>query len=201
MATPKPYSLSLWIDTATPYLFVALCEEDHVLKEVYAKGENDHSKTLMPTIDEVLRQAGASVKALKDITVGVGPGSYTGTRIGVVVAKTLAQGLDIPLYQVSSLALMASHYDTPVIAAVDARRGYVFAGQYDTVPTINVRHEDVYTTLETFQTSPALKVVYEGKPVIEKCFNVRTLVDDLYALAPTYLRQTQAENEHEHQTA
>ncbi len=199
METPKRGLISLWLDSATPTLWIALTQGDRLLVEHQQHGDNDHSKTLMPLLERLMREASLTVKDLHDITVGVGPGSYTGTRIGVVVAKTLAYALNIPLYKVSSLALLASSQEGTSIAAVDARRGYVFAGKYHRQEnTLSLLEADAYTTLDTLQTTPPLAVVIGGKPHVLSVKSLRERVLDLDALAPTYLRLTQAENEYGH---
>lgn len=196
METPKRGMISLWIDSATPTLWLALSRGDEMIASHQHEGDNDHSKTLMPAVERLIDQASLTVKDIHEIVVGVGPGSYTGTRIGVVVAKTLAHALRIPLYKVSSLALLASSQEGVLIAAVDARRGYVFAGIYDVSDKVVCLQEDAYTTLEAMQQARNLPVVMQGRPEILKVKALKERVLDLDALTPTYLRLTQAENEH-----
>ena len=196
MAAVKDGLISLWIDTATPTLSVVLTKGTQTLTTVQHTGKNDHSQTLMPVIETTLTQHGFSPKHLLDITVGVGPGSYTGTRIGVVVAKTLAHALNIPLYTVSSLAFLASGHTGRVLAAIDARRGAVFAGLYDgDASTLHSVIEDAYTTLEDFKQPYTL--IYESVPNVMRLKALRVREDDLYGVTPRYLRITQAESEHD----
>lgn len=199
MAQKTHTSLSLWLDTATDYLWLALCEGSEVVLEHYEKGHNNHSTTLMPTLESMLHALECTAQDLKDIVVGVGPGSYTGSRIGVVVAKTLAHSLKIPLYQISSLALIASSVAHPsVCAAIDARRSAVFAGRYQTTPEAQVLTTERYTTLHTIQQSHDL-LVSEGRPHIPRAEGFKNLVADVHALTPQYLRQTEAEANHDRQ--
>lgn len=200
MAHIKNASLSLWLDTATDYLWIAVSEGQIVLKEHYAKGHNNHSTTLMPTLDAMLQSLNISAQNLKQIVVGVGPGSYTGSRIGVVVAKTLAHTLKIPLYRISSLALMASSVShCAVCAAIDARRSAVFAGRFQTKDEPKVLTSERYTTLSTFQ-HPEDCVLFEGRPNIQRAEVFTHLVTDVHGLTPQYLRQTEAEANHDRQT-
>lgn len=196
METPKRGLISLWIDSATPTLWLALMRSDEVIASHQQQGDNDHSKTLMPSVERLLQEASLTVKDLHEIVVGVGPGSYTGTRIGVVVAKTLAYALKIPLYKISSLALLASSQEGRVMAAVDARRGYVFAGLYEVKDTVVCLEKDAYTTLEAMPQGRGVPVVMQGAPNVLKVKALKERVLDLEALTPTYLRLTQAENEY-----
>src|SRR5690625_2879886 len=123
----------LAIDTSNDVLGVAVTHDDKVVGEVITISKRDHSARLMPAIVDVMEQSNMASDALDAIIVAHGPGSYTGSRVGITTAKTMAWGLDIPIYTVSSLALLAmngrltSYYICPFY---DARRGSVFTGLY-----------------------------------------------------------------------
>jgi tRNA threonylcarbamoyladenosine biosynthesis protein TsaB len=85
-----------------------------------------HAGKLLLLVEEVLDDAGASWDVVERIAVGVGPGSFTGLRIGIATARGLAQARDLPLVAVSSLAALAAGADA-ALAVIDARRGEVFA--------------------------------------------------------------------------
>lgn len=94
-----------------------------------------HSKRVLPMVQQLLTQAGISLKDLDGIVFGRGPGSFTGVRIGVGVAQGLAFGAGLPLYGVSTLAAMAQaaqrlHGADKVVAAIDARMAEVYLGCY-----------------------------------------------------------------------
>lgn len=126
--------IRLIFDTSTKTLGVAVTNGSGVLAEGTIYNIKNHSKYLMPQIDKLMKQAGVSPQALEAIVVAEGPGSYTGVRIGVTVAKTLAWTLNIPLYAVSSLQGMAQSYKPSfkglLVPLIDARRGTVFTGAY-----------------------------------------------------------------------
>lgn len=94
------------LDTATATLGVAVTEGGRVLHEINASGERNHSVHLLPIIGEALQATGGSAK-LDGISVGVGPGSYTGTRIAITAAKSLAWGWKLPVAGVSTLHALA----------------------------------------------------------------------------------------------
>jgi tRNA threonylcarbamoyladenosine biosynthesis protein TsaB len=102
-----PTGLYLAIDTSTSSLSVAVLDNGHLLGELTTYADKNHSIGLLPNIQELLRSLGLKPKDLQAVAVGKGPGSYTGVRIGVSVAKTFAWSLGIDLIGVSSLEAMA----------------------------------------------------------------------------------------------
>lgn len=123
----------LAIDTSSKPLSVAVADEHEVLSEITINQKMTHSQTLMPAVDNVLKYAGLTVQEMDRFAVAQGPGSYTGIRIGVTTAKTLAWTLHKPLVGLSSLQVLASSVtQTPklLVPVMDARRNNVFAGAY-----------------------------------------------------------------------
>lgn len=95
--------ICLFFDTSSDLLKVSLIKDDKIIfdKELHTK--NDHSSYLVPTIDEAFKSNNIDFKELDEIIVGNGPGSFTGTRISIAVAKTYAFSFNIPVYMISSL--------------------------------------------------------------------------------------------------
>lgn len=124
----------LAIDTSTQTMGVALMKNEKIVAETTLLSKNDHSSRLMPAIHELMGHAKMVPEALDTIVVTEGPGSYTGTRIGITTAKTLAWALDIPIKTVSSLKLIASSnsagFNGLICPFIDARRGMVYTGLY-----------------------------------------------------------------------
>jgi tRNA threonylcarbamoyladenosine biosynthesis protein TsaB len=123
----------LAIDTSNVVMGVALVEDDIVKGEIVTNIKKDHSTRVMPAIQSLLKDCGVSPRELELIVVARGPGSYTGVRIGVTIAKTLAWALKIPIVGVSSLEVLAANgrYFSGVIAPFfDARRGQIYTGLY-----------------------------------------------------------------------
>jgi tRNA threonylcarbamoyladenosine biosynthesis protein TsaB len=130
----------LAFDTATPYVAVALldAEQGLVVAERRSEHRMQHGEQLAPLIETVLTDAGIVRQDLTAVAVGTGPGPYTGLRVGLVTARTLGYVLDIPVYGVCSLdviALEAVLGPTPVgrdlVVATDARRKEVYLAAYD----------------------------------------------------------------------
>ncbi len=124
---------TLAIDTSTFVMGVAVTEGERTLGELMTNLKKNHSIRLMPAIKQLLEEVNITPQQLERIVVAEGPGSYTGVRIGVTTAKTLAWSLDIPLVGVSTLAVIAQggyFFEGFVSPIIDARRGKVYTGLY-----------------------------------------------------------------------
>lgn len=139
----------LGIETANAPLSVSVVKEGKVVAEVVQNIKLTHSVGAMPAVEEVLKKAEIKPAELDGIAVSEGPGSYTGVRIGVTVAKTLAWSLQKPLVGVSSLKVLAANArvsNYPVCALFDARRQNIYAGVYEGIaltPIIEDHHDHI----------------------------------------------------------
>lgn len=121
----------LAFDTSNQALSLAILEDEHLLAQTTLNIKKNHSITLMPAIDFLMNSLDMKPTDLDRIVVAQGPGSYTGLRIAVATAKTLAHTLKIELVGVSSLlALVPEQVEGLVIPVMDARRNNVYAGFY-----------------------------------------------------------------------
>lgn len=124
----------LAIDTSNFVLGIALYEDGKVIGEYITNLKKNHSIRAMPAIEQLMKECDIKPKDLSKIVVAKGPGSYTGVRIGVTIAKTLAWTLNIPLVGVSSLEVLAAsvgrYFDGYVSPLFDARRGQIYTGLY-----------------------------------------------------------------------
>lgn len=123
----------LAIDTTNYVLGIALIDEEKVIGEYITNLKKNHSVRAMPAIERLLSDCDVAPKQLDKIVVATGPGSYTGVRIGVSIAKTMAWSLQIPIVGVSSLEVLAANgrYFNGFISPIfDARRGQVYTGLY-----------------------------------------------------------------------
>ena len=127
--------LTLALDTANDRVAVALAGDgrETVRAEAISRG---HAERLFPLIDEVLTTAGVEIESVRRIAVNVGPGSFTGIRIAVAAGRGLGLALGVPVVGIDALRLIAASLEEPaegpILAAVDARRGEVYAALYDT---------------------------------------------------------------------
>lgn len=163
----RPPQRLLAFDTATSSLAVSVTEGGRVLAERNIHAERNHSAYLVTAIGECLEAAGLAKQDVDGIAVGIGPGSYTGIRIAVTTAKTLAWSLRLPVYGVSSLAALAlggwagaSGQDAAALGELAARQGApaelsrpaaegrrAAAGGHWIAPLIDARRGQAYSAL------------------------------------------------------
>ena len=125
--------LLLGLDTATPAVTVAVCDGTRVLAESSAPDDRRHGELLAPAIEAALGEAGITSADLDGIAVGVGPGPFTGLRVGLVTARMLGAVLGVPVHGVCTLdaLALAARIDGPFRVATDARRKEVYWAAYD----------------------------------------------------------------------
>ena len=124
----------LAIDTASSVSSVAVASEGKLQAEVTVEAGRTHSETLLSHIEGALSFAGVERSALTGVAVSIGPGSFTGLRIGLATAEAIAYGLGIPLVGVSTLAALALAVPVPdvhTLALMDAQKGNAYAGLYE----------------------------------------------------------------------
>ena len=124
--------LLLAFDTATPSITVAVHDGHQVVGEAYGEGAMAHGELLAPAIRDAVRQAGATMADLTDVAVGVGPGPFTGLRVGVVTALTLGSTLGLATHGVCTLDVVAADVQVAgeFLVATDARRKEVYWARY-----------------------------------------------------------------------
>jgi len=178
----------LALETATAVTSVALFRGDALLAEVETS-DGTAAETLMVGIDDVLAGNGFVPAQLDAIAVSIGPGSFTGLRVGLATAKGLAFGTRAPLIPVPTLAALADAAqagELPVLALLDARRGEMYAGLFDCTGPIPrpILPEGVYTPAELVaQLPPACVVVGEGAVPFGP--GIRSVRGDGVKLAPS----------------
>lgn len=198
----------LYIDTTTRYLYTGIVHDNTLLKEVKEDFGTDLSKITLNTISEMLKSASLKPNDIDKIIVVNGPGSYTGIRIGVTIAKTFAYSLKKEITTISSLQAMAvsSKKDTDyIIPLIDARRGYSFGAIYD--KDYNQVLKEQYIKTDTLNLAienlPGSYVVIgnclgateEYNPDILKIVNVFKNKENInpHLVNPIYLKLTEAE--------
>ncbi|MBT0767894.1 tRNA (adenosine(37)-N6)-threonylcarbamoyltransferase complex dimerization subunit type 1 TsaB [Kineosporia sp. J2-2] len=128
--------LTLALDTASATVSVAVHDGDRVLAERAGERTGKHAEQLTPLIETVLAEAGATRADLTGIVAGVGPGPFTGLRVGVVTARVLGYALDLEVTGVCSLDAVAlgavnAGAEGTFVAAMDARRREVYWARYE----------------------------------------------------------------------
>ncbi|HIT37621.1 MAG TPA: tRNA (adenosine(37)-N6)-threonylcarbamoyltransferase complex dimerization subunit type 1 TsaB [Candidatus Onthousia faecipullorum] len=123
----------LYIDTSSDYLYSGIVIDDKLISSIKKKYEKDLSKEALPKVIELFDKADITPKDLDKIIVVNGPGSFTGIRIGITIAKTIGWALNINITPISGLTAMAisCNNNTYKMPLIDARRGYVYGAIYD----------------------------------------------------------------------
>ena len=127
----------LGIDTATPQVGCAIGGHEGVLASIHSSRGKRHAETLTPAIDFLCRQARIELREISAVAVDLGPGLFTGLRVGIAAAKAMAHALRVPMIGVPSLDLLAFPVRfTPrlIVTVIDARRGELFYAFYRQVP-------------------------------------------------------------------
>ena len=191
----------LFFDVSSSIMYVGYSRNDILLDFSIRIASRDHAKYLVDRIDQVLKRNKLKLEDLDEIIIGIGPGSYTGLRIAVMVGKMLAYTKNVKLKTISSLFFMTSGYEGRVAALMDARRGYVFSAIYEDGKVIL---EDGYRKFTELSEDPQYQQArtvfidemnYEvNRKLIAK---YAVLVEDIHDLVPNYLRKTEAENQHD----
>lgn len=184
----------LHIETATDICSVSLSKNDELIANKELKGGNSHAQNLIVFINEMIEQSPIKKEDLKGVSVSMGPGSYTGLRIGVSTAKGICYALKLPLISVSTLESIAvgamaefsAQTDLLYCPMIDARRMEVFTtlvdGSLNTIEPIQAKVVEEDTFAELLKEK---KVVFCGngmpkcRPLLEKYPNAQFSEVDL----------------------
>ena len=123
----------LGIDTSTMAANVAVLEDDKLICEYTINTKKTHSQKLMPMIENMLKLSDLDIKEIDAIAICVGPGSFTGLRIGMATAKAMAHVNNIPLIGVNSLEILGANMDLcnrNICSILDAQRNQVYMNKY-----------------------------------------------------------------------
>ena len=153
--------ISLFLNTSSNYLSLCLYEDNKILASIHKQMDRDLSKETLFLLENMLKKEKLTPKNIDEIIFTRGPGSFTGLRVGVTIAKTFAYFLKKKLYSISSLEVMALSAEADIkVPIIDARRGYVFGAIYD--KDNNILLEESYIILEELQKIVA---THKGKKI------------------------------------
>ena len=182
-------SLLLALETATRVMSVALLDGERVVAEISSDDERVHSERLLPAVDRLLELAGVSLAEVAAFAVSIGPGSFTGLRIGLATLKAFALDETRPVAPVSTLAALcaaAAGARGPVAALLDARRGEVYAAAVatagDAEPTL--LPDSVFTPEELAAALPQGTTLVVGEGAEPSAGRLRLLRPDLRSIHP-----------------
>ena len=201
---------TLYIDTSSSFLYAGILEDTNILQEVKKEFGQDLSKEALPEIDKLFKKAKLNPKDINKIVVVNGPGSFTGIRIGITIAKTYAWALNLDIITVNALEAMSISCEEKVnhVPILDARRGYVFAAIYDKDSNIILKPQhilleelqkelnkiDEYIVISNDEIDE-FEDIYKYDPniskIVEKVNNRKPI--NPHAVNPEYLKLTEAE--------
>lgn len=122
---------TLFIDTHDKKVLIILFKDGNIVIKEDLETKNKHSEVAMPTIDKVLKSSNVDIRDISNIIVVNGPGSFTGERIAVTIAKTFAYSLNIPVRVIDALTILALNVNSDLkVVALEDRNG-AFVGTYD----------------------------------------------------------------------
>lgn len=187
----------LFIDTANSFI-ISIIKDNKIIYYKNDESNSDTSSKVMPILNEAFKSCNLNINDIDKIFVVNGPGSFTGIRVGVTIAKTIAYCLNKPLISLSELELLAttntnSNYVVPII---DARRGYVFGAIYD--KNLNIYFKDSHILLEELKTKlpESFEFISDSNNVdLIKIIKKHELDETInpHDLKPNYLKKTEAE--------
>lgn len=195
--------ISLVMDTSNSYLAVGLFKDNMCLEAFQEKGSRRQSEKAIPSLKEVLDRHHIALKDVNEMIITSGPGSYTGVRVAMTIAKTLAAVSDVRIKSVSSLSAYAGM--NQALSVIDARGHKVFVGVYENgLPLI----KEQVMTLEDFTQ---LRAEYEDFELVgevgclgldekecDLCANIYALgqmadpIKNVDLLVPTYIKDVEA---------
>ena len=191
----------LFIDSSTSLMYVAYAKDDIQRDFSIRVAKRDHAKHMVDRIQMILKRNSVTIGDIDEIIVGVGPGSYTGIRIAVMVAKMIGFTRKMPVRTVSSLYFMTSGYRGRIAAMIDARRGNVFSCIHEEgtilLPDALRPYQELKSHLEELQAEPVFIDEMHYDVSIPDVIRHSVLVEDIHALEPNYLRLTEAERTHD----
>jgi len=180
----------LGIDTATSVATVALMDDDKLIGLMTLNDKKTHSQKLMVLIESLLTQTGTSMDDIDRIAVAVGPGSFTGLRIGVTTAKALAHGSKKPVIEISALESLASNVmHEHVCAMMDARRDTVFTGLYGNKPLAEdqIHIDDLLESLKAYSS-----ICFIGDGATKHQAKISQVLGERAVFAPRHLNISSA---------
>ena len=195
----------LFIDTSTSYPIVSIIENNNIKAMFNKKIDTDISVSIFSILDTMFKELNITPQDIKKIFIANGPGSFTGTRTGVTIAKVYGYSLNVDLIPVSTLEVLAGGVNKDyIVPVIDARRGFVYAGIYD--KDLNKIVDDRYISLDKLKEELEVKdyvfVSYDDiagsiKPKIDLIKVINKHEKDIpvnaHGLNPNYLKKTEAE--------
>ena len=212
----------LSISTSSNIASVAITEDEETILELNINNSKTHSETLIPLVQELFEKTNLDISQINLIACDVGPGSFTGIRIGIASVKAIAESLNIPVASVTSLETLAynvsnSNYDT-ICTLIDARNNQVYAGIFDKNYNLLEDYiaDDIKIVIDKLKKYKNIVYVGDGALVHKNLLNIKCFeqenvihakniakcgynkfkseaIKNADTITPLYLRKSQAE--------
>lgn len=180
----------LYLDTSSNYLHCALLNKNKLIDKISENFGKDLSKYALSRIDGLLKKNNCTIDDIEKIIVVNGPGSFTGVRIGLTIAKTIAWAKKIDIIEITSLLAMSLSIQDKsvkyVVPVIDARRGFVYSGIYDNVNKNYVLKEQylnlntLHAILDTLEQSSIEKksIIFVTNDNIKTSYKILNYIPD-----------------------
>lgn len=212
----------LSISTSSNIASVSISEDDKCILELNIDNNKTHSETLMPLIDNLFKKTAIQLSNIDLLACDVGPGSFTGIRIGISSVKAIAESLNIPVIEVSSLEALAYNIENSncktICSIIDARNNQVYCGIFDAKYVLQEEYlaDDINVIIELLKKYKNISFVGDGAVVHKDLLNITNFeydnvihakniakcaynkfksnnVKTADSIIPLYLRKSQAE--------
>ncbi|MDT8318705.1 MAG: tRNA (adenosine(37)-N6)-threonylcarbamoyltransferase complex dimerization subunit type 1 TsaB [bacterium] len=188
----------LAIDTSTDTGSIAITDDEDILVESVLNVGRTHSETLIPSFKEMLEKTQLDIKDLDLLALTLGPGSFTGVRIGASTVKGFALALDKPVAGVSTLEALACNFpfsSLPIMPLFDARRGEIYSAMFRWEEGIIKRlGEDRAASLEDAISKIETKTIFAGEGLVKYGQMIKDRLGDIAVFAPRAAWYVRASN-------
>ena len=176
----------LSIDTSSDVCSVAILEDNNLIKELNKTDSKTHSENLMPLIDSLFKETGLTLSDIQAIACSIGPGSFTGIRIGIATAKAMAEVIQIPVIGVTSLETLAylEKTENNIASLIDAKNNQVYCGIFDSSYNLleDYLADDINEAIAHLKSHLPLTLVGNGailhKELLEKELGLATFSEE-----------------------
>ena len=192
--------VSVILDSSNSYLSVAIANDDTIIDQISYEAWQRQSELMIPELDKLLKRNNVTRHDINKVIVSIGPGSYTGVRIALSIAKVMVLALNVPLYAISSLHAMKDN-DNPSICIINARSARSYVGVYkgsevivqDQIMTNEqlLNYIEVHKDYKLIGDISYLGLEGENKDILNGLFELSKVlspVKDTLGLTPVYLK-------------
>lgn len=184
----------LFLDSCQNELFVLLYNDGKYFVKT-SSGNKKHNSVLLPAIDQLLAESGLEISEIQNIACVVGPGSFTGIRLGVTTANGLAFAVGANRIAINTFESIAYNNTSHILIALDCRHGNYYAGEYDCGKQVSLLN----CTQQYLETCDFYVKIWNGERDIDRIIacvlNKIENKDFVQMLSPLYLKKSQAERE------